>query len=86
MKMNEMKQIAEGQLEMWPIYRQLRNQVTRTAEKGGGGSQGNCPGARVLPGVRRKRSFAFSLYVAMISSSWAPQGARKIEFSPGVLV
>ena len=46
-----------------------------------GGSRGNCPGARAPPGARRKRSFAFPLYVAMISSSWAPQGARKIELS-----
>ena len=46
-----------------------------------GGSRGNCPGARAPPGARRKRSFALPSYVAMISSSWAPQGARKIELS-----
>ena len=38
----------------------------------GGGSRGNCPGARAPPGARRKRSFAFPSYVAMISLSWAP--------------
>ena len=47
----------------------------------GGGSRGNCPGARAPLEARRKRSHAFPLYVAMISPSWAPQGARKIELS-----
>ena len=61
----------------------MNNSMTqsRTAERGGG-SRGNCPGARAPLGARRKRSHAFPLYVAMISPSWAPQGARKIELSP----